>query len=48
MPIAEIAVADMAPVAGVSDRNKLIARSVAFVLEMEGQGWTPVPFGAGS
>jgi xanthine dehydrogenase accessory factor len=48
MPVAEITVADTAPVAGVSDRNKLIARSVAFVLEMEGQGWTPVPFGAGN
>jgi xanthine dehydrogenase accessory factor len=47
MPIAEITVADAAPVTGVTERNKLIARSVAFVLEMEGQGWTPVPFGLG-
>ncbi|MBY6242682.1 hypothetical protein [Methylosinus sp. Sm6] len=47
MPIAEITVADTAPVIGVTERNKLIARSVAFVLEMEGSGWTPARFGVG-
>lgn len=45
MPVAEITVVEDVAIAGVSDRNRLIARSVSFVLEMEGQGWTPAPFG---
>lgn len=46
MPIAEIATSDRAPVAGVSERCKLIARGVSFAVEMETMGWTPVSIGA--
>jgi len=45
-PIAEIATAERAPVAGVSDHNKLIARGVSFAVEMEAGGWTPVSLGS--
>lgn len=45
-PIAEIATSDRAPVAGVSDRNKLVARGVSFAVEMETSGWTPVSIGS--
>jgi len=45
-PIAEIATSDRAPVAGVSDRNKLVARGVSFAVEMETGGWTPVSIGS--
>lgn len=44
-PIVEIALSAAALVAGVSDRNKLIARGVAFAVEMETEGWSPVSFG---
>ncbi|HMK91086.1 MAG TPA: hypothetical protein VK446_15810 [Methylocystis sp.] len=43
-PVAEIAFACAARVTGVSDRNQMIARSVAFAIEMECEGWTPAPF----
>ncbi|PWB93120.1 hypothetical protein [Methylosinus sporium] len=45
-PIAEIATSDRAPVAGVANRNKLIARGVSFAVEMEAGGWTPVSIGS--
>ncbi|WP_024880212.1 hypothetical protein [Methylosinus sp. LW3] len=45
-PIAEIATSDRAPIAGVSDSNKLIARGVSFAVEMEAGGWTPVSIGS--
>ncbi|MBG0811884.1 hypothetical protein IY145_21280 [Methylosinus sp. H3A] len=45
-PIAEIATSERAPVVGVADRNKLIARGVSFAVEMEAGGWTPVSIGS--
>ena len=45
-PIAEIATSERAPVAGVGERNKLIARGVSFAVEMEAGGWTPVSIGS--
>jgi xanthine dehydrogenase accessory factor len=44
-PLAEIALSSVAPVAGVSRRNELIARGVAFAVEMETEGWSPMSFG---
>lgn len=46
MPVAEIATAEAAPVAGVGERNKLIARGVSFAIEVEAQGFAPVAIGS--
>jgi xanthine dehydrogenase accessory factor len=46
MPVAEIATAEAAPVVGVSERNKLIARGASFAVEMETQGFAPVAIGS--
>lgn len=43
-PIAEIALAPAARVAGISGRSKLIGRGVAFAIELENEGMKPVPF----
>jgi len=40
-PIAEIALSRSARVAGVSERNKLVSRGVAFAVEMEAAGRAP-------
>lgn len=40
-PIAEIALAPAARVAGISDRNQLVSRGAAFAVEMESEGWKP-------
>jgi xanthine dehydrogenase accessory factor len=40
-PIAEIALSRSARVSGVSDRDQLVARGVAFAIEMEAEGWKP-------
>ncbi len=42
--IGEIATSSAAPAAGVSYRNNLIARAVAFAVEMEVHGYTPVSY----
>lgn len=44
-PLAEIVLSSAAPIAGVSARNELIARGVAFAVEMETEGWSPVSLG---
>ncbi len=41
-PVAEIAVSPSAEVVGICKRDRLIARSVAFVIEMERSGWAPI------
>lgn len=41
-PVAEIAASATADVVGICKRDRLIARSVAFVIEMERAGWTPI------
>ena len=41
-PVAEIAASASADVVGICKRDRLIARSVAFVIEMERAGWTPI------
>lgn len=41
-PFAEIARSPSADVVGICQRDRLIARSVAFVIEMERAGWTPI------
>jgi len=43
-PLAEIAFSRLAQVAGVSQRNQLVSRSVAFAIEMESEGWKPFSF----
>jgi xanthine dehydrogenase accessory factor len=43
-PVVEIALNPSARVAGVSSRNKLIARGVAFAIEMENEGIEPLSF----
>ncbi|QGM96183.1 hypothetical protein [Methylocystis parvus] len=43
-PVAEIALDPTARVAGVASRNKLIARGVAFAIEMENEGIEPFSF----
>jgi xanthine dehydrogenase accessory factor len=45
-PIAEIAAAAGAQVAGMTARNRLIARGVAFAIEMQVEGWTPFSWDA--
>lgn len=40
-PIAEIALSRGARVAGVSERNKLVSRGVAFAVEMDAAGYVP-------
>ncbi|HEY5226602.1 MAG TPA: hypothetical protein VIJ06_07415 [Methylovirgula sp.] len=40
--VAEIAASLSADVVGICKRDRLIARSVAFVIEMERAGWTPI------
>jgi xanthine dehydrogenase accessory factor len=40
--VAEIAASATADVVGICKRDRLIARSVAFVIEMERAGWTPI------
>jgi xanthine dehydrogenase accessory factor len=40
-PIADIAVSTGAQVAGMTARNRLIARGVAFAIEMQVEGWAP-------
>jgi len=42
--IAEIVTSNSTRVAGVSHRNQLISRGVAFAVEMEVGGWVPAPF----
>ena len=42
--IAEIATSNATRVAGVSDRDQLIARGVAFAVEMEVGGWVAASF----
>ncbi len=41
-PVAEIAASPSAEVVGICKRDRLIARSVAFVIEMERSGWAPI------
>lgn len=41
-PVAEIAASPTADVVGICKRDRLVARSVAFVIEMERAGWTPI------
>jgi xanthine dehydrogenase accessory factor len=43
-PLAEVALDPGACVAGVSSRNKLVARGVAFAIEMENEGVEPFSF----
>ena len=43
-PIVEIALSRKARVAGISDKNQLVSRGVAFALEMETEGWEPFSF----
>ncbi len=43
-PLADIAFPASARVAGVSERNQLISRGVAFAIEMESEGWKPFSF----
>ena len=43
-PLADIAFSRSARVAGVSGRNQLISRGVAFAIEMESEGWKPFSF----
>ena len=43
-PLAEIAFSHTAQVAGVSERNQLVSRGVAFAIEMESEGWEPFSF----
>ncbi len=43
-PLADIAFSPSARVAGVSERNQLISRGVAFAIEMESEGWKPFSF----
>ncbi|QXX74401.1 hypothetical protein [Methylovirgula sp. HY1] len=40
--VAEIAASPSAEVVGICKRDRLIARSVAFVIEMERSGWAPI------
>jgi xanthine dehydrogenase accessory factor len=42
--LAEIAFSRTAQVAGVSERNQLVSRGVAFAIEMESEGWEPFSF----
>jgi xanthine dehydrogenase accessory factor len=42
--IADLATTPGARVAGISKRNRLISRGVAFAVEMEAGGWAPVLF----
>lgn len=41
-PVAEIAASTSAEVVGMCKRDRLIARSVGFVIEMERAGWAPI------
>lgn len=41
-PVAEIAASASAEVVGICKRDRLIARSIAFVIEMERAGWAPI------
>lgn len=41
-PLADIAASTGAQVAGMTARNRLVARGVAFAIEMQVEGWTPV------
>jgi len=43
-PLADIAVSRSTRVAGVSERNQLVSRGVAFAIEMESEGWKPYSF----
>ncbi len=43
-PLADIAFSRLARVAGVSERNQLVSRGVAFAIEMELEGWKPFSF----
>ncbi|ARN80039.1 hypothetical protein [Methylocystis bryophila] len=43
-PLADIAFSPSTRVAGVSERNQLISRGVAFAIEMESEGWKPFSF----
>ena len=43
-PLAEIAFSRTTQVAGVSERNQLVSRGVAFAIEMESEGWEPFSF----
>lgn len=45
-PIADIAASSGAQVAGMTARNRLIARGVAFAIEMQAEGWTPFSWDA--
>jgi xanthine dehydrogenase accessory factor len=43
-PLADIALSRSAQVGGVSERNQLVSRGVAFAIEMESEGWKPFSF----
>lgn len=45
-PLAEISASTAAQVAGMTPRNRLIARGVAFAIEMQAEGWTPFSWDA--
>lgn len=45
-PIADISASTGAQVAGMTRRNRLIARGVAFAIEMHAEGWTPFSWDA--
>jgi xanthine dehydrogenase accessory factor len=45
-PLADISAATGAQVAGMTPRNRLIARGVAFAIEMQAEGWTPFSWDA--
>ncbi|OAI31650.1 hypothetical protein A1351_20970 [Methylosinus sp. R-45379] len=45
-PLADIAASAGAQVAGMTARNRLIARGVSFAIEMQAEGWTPFSWDA--
>ncbi|HEY8259735.1 MAG TPA: hypothetical protein VIG55_00865 [Methylosinus sp.] len=45
-PLADIAASTAAQVAGMTSRNRLIARGVAFAIEMQAEGWAPFSWDA--
>jgi xanthine dehydrogenase accessory factor len=45
-PLADISASTAAQVAGMTPRNRLIARGVAFAIEMQTEGWTPFSWDA--
>jgi xanthine dehydrogenase accessory factor len=45
-PLADIAASTAAQVAGMTARNRLVARGVAFAIEMQAEGWAPFSWDA--